>query len=920
MTALFRIILICVVALYVPVSVQAQELTVSFWRDTLRVAVGSTFINRLTITNNSSRTANFQILVQTPKSVHWVSSTPQRLSIPAGKHELLLMKGIVYEQPNSVSLKTVVHISDTTGKLLTSGLFKLNVVSTRHKPVLSLYVPDESIILYSATEPARPTLRLVHNELRRQRYTIDVQSIPAAIDRRAFPASIALRSMQDTTMRLLVMPLRYWSVHKPYQLSVTVRDSTGSIVGNVMYKVVVATASKQFERQDMGSGEGYGASAALTKLSNNQWAREARVWGTDSVGAARLSFQLNYLDYASSNFKQLQSSFISLRTNRTLLHVGTLHDYHELPLLGRGAKFSLTRPGHQWTFWGVNVNPNWLYSGENAWTGNIASVRYDQELTRLPGAALSVSSSYFTMPGVSRAGYLNYASFRYRKSDRANLNLLLGQSTEYAQQGPAAARTQGWAGQFDYDYERPTFAWYLHSYVSSPVYAGLHRGANLITSQASWLLENKLSLLVRLNHVYYNQVRYVSPTTYYRYVFGNSVAELNVTKLAGPLLLNLRPYWQQQTDSSNPFSQQANSYRVAPSVTYQQTNKQFMLGYDVGLFSYQTVVATQPGLLSHRIISSASLGHFSLWGYWQQGPYFLNDLRTERPGQIRTASVTPMVNFSVPEQRLTGSAGLNYLYDAHDAQHLQSRFIAVGRVQFDATPTLWVRLEGNGTPYAQENQFAYTQYRMEVVKRFDQLKFKGNNRLQLHFYGDSNGNGRLDPGERWLDGLLVRINDNTLITNEKGTITYKQVPAGTYTVSALSTGQPGDPVLYQEDLVVGRSINKLVPIRKTFRVSGRIQCQLHTYDQKPCEFDRFVIEVRRGDEKLITTSPLPDGTFSVHLSPGPYTILVHDYARQVQATLKTTAIILSQTGEHPPLDWTVDGSTRSVDVKRFGKK
>jgi len=55
------------------------------------------------------------------------------------------------------------------------------------------------------------------------------------------------------------------------------RDSTGSIVGNVMYKVVVATASKQFDKQDMGSGEGYGASVALTKLSNNQWAREARV-------------------------------------------------------------------------------------------------------------------------------------------------------------------------------------------------------------------------------------------------------------------------------------------------------------------------------------------------------------------------------------------------------------------------------------------------------------------------------------------------------------------------------------------------------------------------------------------------------------------------------------------------------------------
>ncbi|MEZ0542529.1 hypothetical protein [Fibrella arboris] len=914
MAALIRLIFtIALSALYLGQAV-GQPLRASFWRDTISVATGSTFINRLTIQNNGSETVSFRLLVQTPRFVQWVSSTPQRFELKPGQTETVPFKGLLFQHTGVPTQQITVFLSDSTGHLLQTRSFKLTIAAQKNKPSFSLYVPDETVLLYSTTEPARPTFRLVHHQARRTSVSVDIESLSSGIDKAAFPLSIPLKALQDTSITLLVNPLRYWSPNKPHQLSLTLRDSTGSIVGSVLYKVVVAVASKRFEKANTGSSEGFGIRTAITKLSTNQWAREARIWGADSIGNAQLTFQLNYLDYASANYQQLQSSSISLRTSRTQLHVGSLYDYHELPLLGRGVRLNLIRPDHEWTFWAVNTNPNWLYSGANAWTGNVASVRYDQQIASVPGAAWSVSSSYFTQPGLMRAGYLNFASFQYDASENQSLQVLAGQSTEYAQSNPSLARTVGWAGQVHYSYERPALRWQLRSYFSTPVYSGLQRGATLLTSQLSWLPSDHTTLLFRINHVHYNQVRYVTATDNYRYVFGNSIVEASLTSRLGPLIAGFRPYWSLQTDSSNPFSQQATAYRVAPSLTYQRRHSQFMLTYDAGLFLYESPLPNRSQPISQRITTSASLGNFSLWGYFQKGPYFLNDLRTERPNQIMTASLTPMVNFSLLDKRLAGSAGLNYLYDA---LYLKSRYIAVGRVQYDVTPTFSVRLEGNGTPYAEQDEFTYSQYRLELTKRFDKLRFRPNGRLHLRFFSDANGNDRFDAGEQWLEGLLVTVNDNTLITDEKGQISYQNLPPGTYAVSALSTGRLGDPILFQESINMERSVNRVIPLRQTFRVTGQLSCQTNVYDQKPCEFERFVIEVQREGKKITSTTTLPDGTFALHLSPGTYTILVHDYGRQVQATVRTSALIVSSAGEHPALNWTVDGSTRAVEIKRF---
>ena len=833
---------------------------------------------------------------------------------------MIPIKGVlINDEGNLLRNEVVIELKDSTGNVTKTITFPV-IIRGKPRSAVSLYNPDETITLYDKTEPIQLPLRLVHNQTKESSYYVDITSVPDDINRAALPLKVTLTAKQDTTLFIRLNPLRHWSTNTGYELIATIRDEQKAIVGNVLYKVIVATTTKQYvyndfyANRDYLTDRGFGAAAAVTKLSTGQWAREGRVWGSDSVGNTQMDFQIHYLDYASQNYRQLQNSFISFRTNKAMARLGSSYDYHEMALFGQGLKATISQPGQQWTVWAINTNPNWLSPAENAWSGNVLSIRYDHESGSHPGNSWSLSSNYFNQSATNRAGYLNFASLRFSRSERHSLEVLAGHSIEYSRTGINRALMHGWAGQLNYAYQTPKFSWQLRSYVSNPVYAGWQRGAKLVSSQAVWFPTLNTTLLLRFNHIGFDPIRFVNLTDSYQSNFSNSQAEISLSQRVKSFTLNLRPYWLYQTDLSTSSVQQAEAYRVSPGLLFQGANAQrFEFRYDVGTFADRTI-GGQPTLISHRLVSSIAIGHFSFWGYWQKGPYYLSDLRANQPDQVMTASLMPMLNFSLLNRRLNGSAGLNYTYDA---LYSGGRCISVGRVQYDASPTLSVRLEGNATPYSERNELAFSQYRMEFIKRFHHARHKQGRHLQLSFFEDINGNGSKDAKERWMDSLLVTVNDNVLFTDAKGTITYKDLPAGTYNISAISTGRVGDPMQFHENIAISRSVKRVVPLARTFRIRGQLHCKTNSYDNQPCQYHRFTVDIQRDEKIISSTSLLPDGSFAVHLSPGNYTLFIRDYGRQTQTTVKAIPFAVNETGQYPILEWDVDGSTRSVDVKRF---
>jgi hypothetical protein len=57
-------------------------------------------------------------------------------------------------------------------------------------------------------------------------------------------------------------------------------------------------------------------------------------------------------------------------------------------------------------------------------------------------------------------------------------------------------------------------------------------------------------------------------------------------------------------------------------------------------------------------------------------------------------------------------------------------------------------------------------------------------------FEDTNGNGKLDAGEKGMERMMVSIGPNLVVTNEKGEYTFKNLPAGKHIVELSTKGIP----------------------------------------------------------------------------------------------------------------------------------
>ncbi|GAB3570428.1 hypothetical protein GCM10027578_26780 [Spirosoma luteolum] len=867
--------------------------------------------------NVGAEPQTIRLSLRLPRAVQLVSSVPDARRLAPGETTTVLLKGLVSQAVAAGAEPIDLTVYDDGGGQR-SFRFWVQVVGRRQAAV-TLSQPEETLVLLAAGEPGRLPIRLVHNRPTSARYTIDIASMPEGLNRAGMPLPVLLRSGQDTSLYIPLRPLVRWSVDLPYELVVTLRDGQGQITGSLMYRLVVATDQKRYVAGYDDRQPGYGVATALARNNTQQWARELRVWGIDSIGRAQLDFQLNYLNYGSDHIQQLQNSYVGLTARRLAARLGTLYDYHELPLFGRGLRVALGDAREQLTLWAVNPNPNWLQTAGDAWTGNVFSARYDRQLDRLPGASYALSSSFFTQQITHRAGWLHYGSFRYDAGEHHRVQLLLGQSSEFARQRPDRAATHGWAGQLHYTYQQERFSAQVRAYKSSPAYSGIQRGATLLYGQLFWAPTPRTNLLARLNYIDYDRLVFSSPVDARRVGYGNVVAEAGVTQRVGSLMLGLRPYYFAQHDRNSPGSQRTESYRLVPNVAvYRGAGQHIDFSYDLGLL-YNRSEPGASGYRSERFTVMAQVGAFSLLGYLQRGPYYLFDLQNRNPADLRLLSITP--TYAMQWRQLRGSVGLSY---SHSETTNESRYTAVGQVFYDVTPTLTLNLTGSGSPYAERPEYAFSQYRLEVSKTFRKSRGRRNGQLDLTFYQDLNGNGRRETGEPWMDSLLVRVNGNTLFTNSRGRISYRHLPPGLYHVSTLWASRVGDPVLFDQTLPVSGPVSREVPLARTFGLRGRLRCQqpAGSYASEPCRYDRFLVEVygHTDQQRLASIGPQADGQFLFHLPAGRYTVQVQDCSRLPRVLVKSITVDLGGQESSSPLELPVEGVGRPVEVRRFTRR
>ncbi len=144
----------------------------------------------------------------------------------------------------------------------------------------------------------------------------------------------------------------------------------------------------------------------------------------------------------------------------------------------------------------------------------------------------------------------------------------------------------------------------------------------------------------------------------------------------------------------------------------------------------------------------------------------------------------------------------------------------------------------------------------------------------IAFY-DINGNGRKEPNETVLENVVIRVHAWEVMTNEKGECTLKNVPIGTYPISAFSVVDLKGWFPNISDTI---NINKKqsefhVPFTRGVKISGRVFIQRDpnspTADFK---LDVSRIKIVASNHKTYTALTDRNGYYELYLPAGKYTL------------------------------------------------
>jgi hypothetical protein len=190
------------------------------------------------------------------------------------------------------------------------------------------------------------------------------------------------------------------------------------------------------------------------------------------------------------------------------------------------------------------------------------------------------------------------------------------------------------------------------------------------------------------------------------------------------------------------------------------------------------------------------------------------------------------------------------------------------------------------------NKNSYFYLECSIRKRFGKSDYnkwqKGTRQLKVIMFKDDNGNGVKDEFEQGVPFVKARLvltnTDNpnistqfpvdiTLLSNEKGQVTYNMLPTGFYDLSIIPLSD------VKEYFYVNRSVEKIevtknstyfVPFQKATKLTGKLVVQRQKFIKKGTEnMDLKNIRITAYDnqENSYSSFTLEDGTFTIFV-PG----------------------------------------------------
>lgn len=223
-------------------------------------------------------------------------------------------------------------------------------------------------------------------------------------------------------------------------------------------------------------------------------------------------------------------------------------------------------------------------------------------------------------------------------------------------------------------------------------------------------------------------------------------------------------------------------------------------------------------------------------------------------------------------------------------------------------------------PFSQSNFFL----RFGITKQFNIKKpGKKSHELEVVVFKDLNGNNLRDKGEEFEKNVIVKIGDETLMTDREGNVIFRDLPQGEYLIEtellANTEGwfkSKGIELSLRSDQVL------FIPLKRGVQINGNViiqQAQYSAFEKNNVDLDgvRVTAQSTTGERYYGVTGL--DGAFRIYVPFGEYTITMNENAfdQQFQLAQKSYTLPVNNVGVNYQLTFYLIEKRRALNIRKF---
>lgn len=905
-----------------------------FEQDTLQILSGKTFSNKLIIHNHTDTAVKLNQARKTvlPKGL---IRLPDTLTLAPYEKKIFPLKYIADKhtiRENLQSFRVSFQTADPKVKVQTASSFY-----TQLTDVYGLILDTEQPIYYlnQATNQTQLMLSCSNAGLVPISFRLVLTEVPEGLE---FTGEQMALTLQPGTKQLLPFTARNRLSSRQvadFTVAIQAMDASGKQLAIKRVRIQSASSISNFYGSaPFGQTPNNTAAFRFLSLNQNNSIYQMQANGDlDFDNNRRFNYQLNLDYYQQLNGVNMYDTHLSYQTDRWGIKAGNIYENLDYALGGRGARATYRFDKNK----GINV-----YALQNNY------MLLSQLITDIPGENIFAANySFSENEAEGRVTYLHsHQSFtglnRHQVSSRIPIKVgehqTLALEGGYSQESfeDTSSIKHALAAGLDYSYNKNGYQLSTNNYYSSPYFTGIRRGIFqsdtrlLKTTEEEKILSARVSLLN-------NSPKFQGRQHGYGYIpFKNSIYiyELGYGTNLGPFHFDIKPYFMRQrlTNGREPFQTGNNlewvstAIRTQANLSYSTAEHSFYIHADYG-YTYKSNAGLPPAPFhSFRLNGNYTNPLFGVSTYIQLNPYYLSDaFALSQDASYRLYSIGPNTQFNALKNKLQVQLSAMYNYYGFTNNHNYSfngnaRWILKGNWAIAAD--VFYTLMQMRSPILKEGNISYLnsyfntrQIRIGIEKHFSGMSASAGKRLRLIYYEDRNNNGMHEEDETYASNMVVKINDKTAFTDQRGRVEFQQMPIGNYTVELLNSkgwnaSQPLSIVLEKNKTIEVALIRskilegKLVVVGKNYQTTKPVLSGI-----------RIKAIDSQGKERQTLTDV--EGHYTFYLAPGSYQVSIETEGMPFSIENAAEKIQLQDSQERYTIDFRYRDERRKVGITRF---